>query len=438
MTREDWIGDLPPAWTIVRLGALGSLGKGSGGSKEDNRDSGVPVVRYGELYTKFDRVIRDAHSFISPDDSYRYTPLPRGSLVFAGSGEDPEEIGKAALSLLASPAFVGGDSVVFTPHRAVVDSVYLTYVLDSKPLRAHKAIRSTGFTVVHISAGKLKTLPIPLPPLDEQRAIADYLDHETAQIDALVTKQDELIRLLKERRIAVRSALATRGVSADVDLSPTDLVWAPKVPAAWRVVPLTSIAKLESGHTPSRSRPEWWVDAYIPWISLNDVSALSDWEYIAETVNLISDAGIANSSARLLPVGTVVLSRDATIGRSAIMQAPMATSQHFANWVCGPALNPRYLWLLFTSAMQQYFDSLTDGSTIRTIGMGDLRAFKIPLPSPEEQERIVYRAHHATSRIDTLIAKAEEHIALAKERRAALVTAAVTGQFDVRTARKAG
>src|SRR5699024_3823911 len=110
-----------------------------------------------------------------------------------------------------------------------------------------------------------------------------------------------------------------------------------------------------------------------------------------ETVNLISDAGIANSSARLLPAGTVVLSRDATIGRSAIMEVPMATSQHFANWVCGSALNPRYLWLLFTSAMQQYFDSLTDGSTIKTIGMGDLRAFKIPLPSPEEQDHIVGR-----------------------------------------------
>lgn len=330
-----------------------------------------------------------------------------------------------------------GDFLVLRP-KSTADSKFLNYLLLSDSFLEPITAAVTGAKMPRTDWITVKGAVVHLPSVDEQRAIADYLDQETAQIDALVAKQEELIRLLKERRIAVRSALATRGESVDVDLSPVDLVWVPEVPAAWRIVPLTTIAKLESGHTPSRSRPEWWEDAYIPWISLNDVSALSDREYIAETVNLISDAGIANSSARLLPVGTVVLSRDATIGRSAIMEVPMATSQHFANWVCGPALNPRYLWLLFTSAMQQYFDSLTDGSTIKTIGMGDLRAFKIPLPSPDEQEHIVSRANHATSRIDTLIAKAGEHIALAKERRAALITAAVTGQFDVRTARKAG
>ncbi|MDN5687220.1 MAG: restriction endonuclease subunit S [Brachybacterium sp.] len=330
-----------------------------------------------------------------------------------------------------------GDFLVLRP-KSTADSKFLNYLLLSDSFLEPITAAVTGAKMPRTDWITVKGAVVHLPSVDEQRAIADYLDQETAQIDALVAKQEELIRLLKERRIAVRSALATRGESVDVDLSPVDLVWVPEVPAAWRIVPLTTIAKLESGHTPSRSRPEWWEDAYIPWISLNDVSALSDREYIAETVNLISDAGIANSSARLLPVGTVVLSRDATIGRSAIMEVPMATSQHFANWVCGPALNPRYLWLLFTSAMQQYFDSLTDGSTIKTIGMGDLRAFKIPLPSPDEQEHIVSRANHATSRIDTLIAKAGELIALAKERRAALITAAVTGQFDVRTARKAG
>lgn len=171
MIAEDWIGELPSTWTLTRLGTLGTFVKGSGGSKEDNRESGLPVVRYGELYTKFDRVIREPQSFIDPDAASRYTPLRTGSLVFAGSGEDPEEIGKAALSLLPAPAYVGGDSVIFTPRPDEIDPMYLTYVLDSKPLASNKAIRATGFTVVHISAGKLKTLPIPLPPLNEQRAI---------------------------------------------------------------------------------------------------------------------------------------------------------------------------------------------------------------------------------------------------------------------------
>jgi type I restriction enzyme S subunit len=161
-------------------------------------------------------------------------------------------------------------------------------------------------------------------------------------------------------------------------------------------------------------------------------------EFISETVVKISHAGIAASSARILPAGTVVVSRDATVGRSAIMEVEMATSQHFADWVCGPLLEPRYLWLLFTSAMQTHFDTLTDGSTIRTIGMGDLRALKIPLPPIAEQRRIVEIAAEQTSKIDALIAKTREHMALAKERRSALVTAAVTGQIDVRTATRRG
>ncbi len=169
-------------------------------------------------------------------------------------------------------------------------------------------------------------------------------------------------------------------------------------------------------------------------MSLNDVGSMTSVELIRRTVNQISDTGIRSSSARLLPAGTVVLSRDATVGRSAIMAVPMATSQHFADWVCGPNLDPHYLWLLFTSAMQPYFNSLTNGSTLRTIGMGPLRAFKIPLPPLVEQHAIVKRAREQTAKIDILIGKAERFIKLAMERRAALITAAVTGQLDVRTA----
>jgi len=155
-------------------------------------------------------------------------------------------------------------------------------------------------------------------------------------------------------------------------------------------------------------------------------------KYIETTTNQLSDQGIANSSARLLPARTVVLSRDATVGRTAIMKVPMATSQHFAAWVCGPRLDPEYLWTLFTDAMQPYFASFQNGSTIRTIGMGDIAAFRIPLPPLDEQRRIVEYLDEQTAKIDALIAEAEQFIEVSRERRAALITAAVTGQIDVR------
>lgn len=116
------------------------------------------------------------------------------------------------------PAYVGGDTILFAPHGAEVLPRYLAYALESRPLKALKAIRSTGFTVVHISAGKLKTLPIPLPPLADQRAIADFLDRETAQIDTLIAEQQRLIDLLRERRTAVLDGIATLLVGERVKL----------------------------------------------------------------------------------------------------------------------------------------------------------------------------------------------------------------------------
>jgi type I restriction enzyme S subunit len=298
-------------------------------------------------------------------------------------------------------------------------------------LKSSKAIRTTGFTVVHKSAGKLKTLPIPIPPIEEQRAIAKYLGREIVAIDTLIEEQRRLIEMLRERRHALCVNAALHGTTYAPKAS-SSLPWADELPAHWRIVPLTSVAQLESGHTPSRSRDDWWTDAYIPWVSLHDVGNMRGLKILDDTTQHISDAGIANSSARVLPARTVVLSRDATVGRTAIMGVPMATSQHFAAWVCGPLLDPEYLWVLFADAMQPFFASFQNGSTIRTIGMGDLKAFRIPLPPLDEQRQIVKYLDQKTPKIDALIAESQRFIELVKERRAALITAAVTGQIDLR------
>ena len=199
----------------------------------------------------------------------------------------------------------------------------------------------------------------------------------------------------------------------------------------WEVRRLKHVASMESGHTPSRSQPELWENCSIPWVTLNDVGYLAETEFIDKTVNLISEEGIASSSARVLPAGTVVLSRDATIGRTGIMAVPMATSQHFVDWVCGPDLLPRYLWLLFRTVMQRHFESLTDGATLRTIGMPDVAQFVVPVPPVQEQADIVARAEAVRRRSTALRRRLRDQIALLQEHRQTLITAAVTGEFPV-------
>jgi type I restriction enzyme S subunit len=341
--------------------------------------------------------------------------------------------GIVAIDLPDGHAFATTEVTVLRPG-STLDKAYLGWHLQSEAFLTGGAASMTG-------SGGLRRVPdtfalaytIPLPSMRTQRVIADYLDRETARIDTLIEEQQRLIEMLCERRFAVRVNVALQGTAPGAQVEST-LPWAQRLPVGWRVVPLTSVARLESGHTPSRSREDWWQDCYIPWVSLHDVGTMRGVKYLERTAQEISEAGMANSSARLLPAHTVVLSRDATVGRTAIMGVPMATSQHFAAWVCGPLLDPEYLWVLFTDAMQPFFDSFQNGSTIRTIGMGDLKAFRIPLPPLDEQRRIVAHLDEETAKIDALIAESERLVELARERRAALITAAVTGQIDVREA----
>jgi type I restriction enzyme, S subunit len=134
------------------------------------------------------------------------------------------------------------------------------------------------------------------------------------------------------------------------------------------------------------------------------------------------------------PTNAVVLSRDATVGRAGILGKPMATSQHFVNWICGEDLLSEYLLRVFRGPMQQEFMSLTMGSTLRTIGLPDVYSFRTPIPSISEQQIIISYLKDETNRIDTLIAKVSDVIEQLREYRTALIAVAVTGKMDVRNA----
>ena len=157
-------------------------------------------------------------------------------------------------------------------------------------------------------------------------------------------------------------------------------------PTDWSWVRLTDVARLESGHTPSRIRPDWW-GGDIPWIALPDIRAL-DGVVAFETGEMTNSEGIAHSSARVLPVGTVAMSRTASVGFVTRMGRPMATSQDFVNWVCGPDLDPEFLMHLLIRS-RPYVRELASGAIHKTVYMPTVKAFKVCVPSIQEQRRIV-------------------------------------------------
>ncbi|MDW9362526.1 hypothetical protein GYB70_13060 [Sinorhizobium meliloti] len=170
-------------------------------------------------------------------------------------------------------------------------------------------------------------------------------------------------------------------------------------PDGWSLERLCDIARLESGHTPSRNRPDYW-NGEIPWLSLHDSKTI-EGKSLFNTTMTISALGLANSSARLLPAGTVALSRTATIGKVAILGREMATSQDFACYVCGPRLLNSYLAHLFR-AMEVEWGRLMAGSTHNTIYMPTFENMQILVPPLKEQEAIAEALSDADALIEGL------------------------------------
>jgi len=166
------------------------------------------------------------------------------------------------------------------------------------------------------------------------------------------------------------------------------------LPKGWRWASLLEkdVAQLKSGHTPSRNEPSYW-GGEVPWISLRDVKGLSSI-YINDTADHPTPKGIENSAARMLPEGTVVLSRTASIGHCAIMGREMATSQDFANWICGPLLDPLFLLFVFRGSLP-VLKRASDGAIHKTIYMPTIKRAKIIIPPLDKQRELVKRLSDA-------------------------------------------
>ena len=183
-------------------------------------------------------------------------------------------------------------------------------------------------------------------------------------------------------------------------------------PKGWEWSELTRLARLESGHTPSRNHPEYW-GGDIPWIGIKDARAYHGHR-IDDTEQKTNELGILNSSARVLPTNTVCLSRTASVGYVVVMGRPMATSQDFVNWVCSERLDPNFLKYLFIAEDEDLL-RFASGSVHQTIYFPEAKAFHICHPPLPEQQRIVGILDEAFEDIATAKAKAEKNLQNARD-----------------------
>ncbi|MFN7430990.1 MAG: restriction endonuclease subunit S, partial [bacterium] len=215
---------------------------------------------------------------------------------------------------------------------------------------------------------------IPLPPLAEQERIAGRLTEQLAAV--------ERARGAAQSRLAAAESLPAaylREVFGPVaPFSAAPLMPKEGTRPGWRWHLLTDIARLATGHTPSRREPTWW-GGDIQWLQLPDIRAV-DGRRVTKTIEQTNPLGIANSSSVLLPAGTVCMSRTASVGFVTIMGREMATSQDFVNWVCGPDLDPDFLMYLILRCRREIRD-LGSGATHQSIYFETVENFSVCVPS---------------------------------------------------------
>ena len=195
LTGKTRLGGFTGEWEVKRLVDVGTFLKGRGITKDQAQGGTLPCIRYGEIYTHHNDVIRSFNSWISPEAAAIATKLKRGDLLFAGSGETKEEIGKCAAFNHAHEVFAGGDIVILRLIDA--DPVFMGYYCNTASINAQKASKGQGDAVVHISATALASIVVKVPSLSEQIAIASVLSDMDAEISALEARRDKT-RALKQ------------------------------------------------------------------------------------------------------------------------------------------------------------------------------------------------------------------------------------------------
>ncbi len=413
----ECLGRVPAHWHVATLGQIGRFFKGNGGTKADEVREGVPCVRYGDLYTRHDFHIASSRAFVDPAvAATTYTPIKFGDVLFAGSGETIDEIGKSAVNLIDDQSFCGGDVIVFRT-RVEMDAQFLGYATDSRPSARQKAQMGRGFTVIHIYANDLKYLAMAIPPLPEQIAIASFLEHTSSRIDRYIQAKEKLIRLLEEQKRtivyeAVTGRIDVRTGRPYASFKPSGVTWLGELPEHWWTRRLCTLASITTGDRDTINRQD---DGQYPFFVRSQiVERIDTWSFDGEAVLTAGDG---------VGVGRVFHYVD---GKFDYHQRVYKFSDF--RGILG-----RFFFEFLRAMLRYEVMRGTAKSTVDSLRLPMLRNFAFAVPTLQEQSRIVHHVDRETGRIDHALNRIREQIRLFREYRTRLIADVVTGKLDVRS-----
>lgn len=334
--------------------------------------TGLPILAITQEHGAIPRAEIDYHVSVTEKSIESYKVVEPGDFI------------------ISLRSFQGG--IEYSNYRGVCSPAYVVLRRKVKGIdryfkylfKSHSFIQQLTRNIEGLRDGKMisysqfseQQIPTPIP--GEQQKIADCL----TSLDELIAAQGHKVEVLKAHRQGLLQQLFPREGEKLPRLRLPEFRDGPE----WREARLDELAKRGSGHTPSRAKTEFY-NGGIKWVSLADSKRL-DNGYISTTATEISELGIANSSAVLHAAGSVVLCRDAGIGKSGILKEPMAVSQHFMVWTCNKKLLSNWFLYYTFQTLKPLFESVASGSTIKTIGLPFFTGLIVLIPALAEQHRI--------------------------------------------------
>jgi type I restriction enzyme S subunit len=442
----EWLGEIPAHWSCVALSRVTSSRCdgpfGSGLKSEHYANDGVRVVRLQNIgeaaFLDEDHVYID-HQYAKELGDHT---IIAGDLLIAGLGDEGHPVGRACVAPDGvEPAMVKADCFRFRLRLNLLLAGFAAHQLSATAAAA--AAFATGATRSRINLTTTATRKMAVPPIDEQRAIAAFLDRETAKIDGLVAKKERLIELLQEKRSALITRAVNKGLPAEaaakagldpkVPMKDSGVQWLGGIPAHWEIKRLWHL-------TPSGRRimygivlPGPNVENGVPIVKGGDVSADGLHLDRLNRTTFEIESGYIRSRLR---GGDLVYAIRGSIGEVAVVpdeledanltQDAARIAYTSATW--GPWL----LYALKSAAVFAQLESGALGATIRGVNIRDLKRASIPIPPRGEQKQIAKFLERETAKIDVLLREVRSAIDRLKELRGALMSAAVTGKIDVR------
>jgi len=421
----EWLGEIPSAWGLKRLKRVVSF-QGGGTPAKDNPEywrGDIPWVSPKDMKVS---VVLDTEDKITLQAIRESATnlVPAGAvLIVVRSGILAHTI---PVALAGCEVTLNQDLKALIPRSELL-SQYLAYLLSGKQGELLFEWKKEGATVESLELSLVVRTPIPVPDLDEQRAIAAFLERETAKIDALVAKKEQLIELLQENRTALITRAVTKGLDPNVPMKDSGVEWVGHIPTDWKVKKVKRLCLVRRGASPRPIEDPIYFDdeGEYAWVRIADLT--SSERYLETTTQRLSLLGKSKSVS--LEPGELFVSIAGTVGKPIITKIKCCIHDGFVYFV-GLRENREYLYYLFSSG-EPYkgLGKLGTQLNLNTDTIGDIY---LPAPSAREQQEIVAFLDRQTARIDALVAKVRDGINHLKEHRTALISAAVTGKIDVR------